>query len=82
MIRKQVYIEARQDRVLKERAKRYRVTEAALIRQAIDGALLPSAAGTTNPEAWKAYKRRVASYLKRHGRVTVKPWKREELYDV
>lgn len=36
MIRKQVYIEPRQERLLKERARRYRVTEADLIRQAID----------------------------------------------
>jgi len=32
MIRKQVYIEPRHDRLLKERARRYRVTEADLIR--------------------------------------------------
>lgn len=81
MIRKQVYIEAHQDRLLKERAKRYRVTEAELIRRAIDQALLRTATGTTDPEAWKEFMRRVARHLKRHGPVTIRPWKRDDLYD-
>ena len=43
MIRKQVSIEPRQERLLKERARSYRVTEADLIRQAIDRGLLVDA---------------------------------------
>ncbi len=53
MIRKQVYIEARQDRLLKERARRYRVTEADLIRRAIDRGLERTALAVPDPEAWK-----------------------------
>jgi hypothetical protein len=50
MIRKQVYIEPRQERLLKERAKKYRVTEADLIRQAIDRGLhRPTAEGPRAP---------------------------------
>jgi len=82
MIRKQVYIEAHHDRLLKERARRYRVTEAELIRQAIDQAFVPGVTRRADPTAWKQYKRRVAAYLKRRGPVTIKPWKREDLYDV
>ncbi len=36
MIRKQVYLEARQDRTLKRQARRRGVTEAEIIREALD----------------------------------------------
>ncbi len=79
MIRKQVYIEPRQERLLKERARRYRVTEADLIRQAIDRGLERTALSIPDPEAWKAFKRRVAP--KKGGPVrSVRRWTRDELY--
>ena len=81
MIRKQVYIEARQDRLLKERAKRYRVTEAELIRRSIDQALSSAAVGTPDPEAWKKLKRSIAQLRKKYGPGTILPWTRDELYD-
>jgi hypothetical protein len=65
MIRKQVYIEPRQERLLKERAKRYRVTEAELIRRAIDQAL----------------ERRIARPRKTAGPGSIRSWTRDELYD-
>jgi len=80
MIRKQVYIEARQDRLLKERAKRYRVTEAELIRRSIDQALA-SATPAPDPEAWKRLKRSMAQVRKKYGPARIVPWTRDELYD-
>ena len=58
---------ARQDRLLKERAKRYRVTEAELIRRSIDQALSSTAIGTPDPEAWKRLKRSMAQVRKKYG---------------
>ena len=48
MVRKQVYIEERHERLLKERAKTSRVTEAELIRRAIDRELADGAAGKSS----------------------------------
>jgi len=79
MIRKQVYIEPRQERLLKERARRYRVTEADLIRQAIDRGLERTALSIPDPEAWKAFKRRIASKKGDPVR-SVRRWTRDELY--
>lgn len=81
MIRKQVYIEPRQDRVLKERARRYRVTEAELIRQAIDQALTAGAVGGGDPAAWTDLKRLIARLRKRQGPGRILRWTRNELYD-
>lgn len=79
MIRKQVYIEPRQERLLKERARRYRVTEADLIRQAIDRGLERTALSIPDPEAWKAFKRRITP-KKREPVRGVRRWTRDELY--
>lgn len=81
MIRKQVYIEPRQERLLKERAKKYRVTEADLIRQAIDRGLERTATRAPDLEAWKAIERFIAR--RRMGRVHQgkRTWRRETLYD-
>lgn len=81
MIRKQVYIESRQERLLKERAKKYRVTEADLIRQAIDRGLERTATRAPDPEAWKRVERFIAR--KRRGRVrqAARAWKRADVYD-
>ena len=81
MIRKQVYIEPRQDRLLKERAKRYKVTEAELIRRSIDQALASGAVGVGDPAAWKELKRRIARLRKAQGPARIIPWTRDELYD-
>lgn len=59
MIRKQVYIEPEQDQLLKRRSKELGISEAALIRQAIDR-LGPDADGGKSPaarQAWEEAKR-------------------------
>ncbi len=78
MVRKQVYIEERHDRLLKERAKKYRVTEAELIRRAIDREVATTA---PDPTAWDELKRRIERYRKKAPRARVVTWTRDELYD-
>jgi hypothetical protein len=80
MVRKQVYLEERQDALLKERARQLGVTEAELIRRALDRALTePSGllrSGAFQELLEQAGERR---------RLPVDPrrreWRREELYD-
>ena len=79
MVRKQVYIEERQDRLLKERASQYRVTEAEVIRQAIDGTV-QSAASAMDPEAWEEIERYIAGRKRRVKPRKAPRWSRESLH--
>jgi hypothetical protein len=84
-VTKHVYIEPRQDRMLKERARRYGSTEADLIRQALDHALDTApgttAAATTNLDAWRRIERFARKRRKGGGRRVRRRWTRESLYD-
>lgn len=83
LIRKQVYIEPRQERLLKRRAKELGVSEADLIREGID--LLGRSGRPT------AHQRRLEAlaeserYIRKHRRQRVpqtgRGWTREDLYE-
>jgi hypothetical protein len=82
MVRKQVYIEPRQDRLLKARARQLGVTEAELIRDSLEHSLasvLPTR--RTNPAAAQALMR----FFRRRANLkmaqTRRTWTRDELYD-
>lgn len=80
MVRKQVYIEERQERALKRRARELGVTEAELIRQSLD--LLASPPSLPRSEqAWKD----MLAYIRKRRRMRVpqtgRAWTREELYE-
>jgi hypothetical protein len=81
MVRKQVYIEPAQDRFLKRRANELGVTEAELIRRAIDALAQTPARPRFDPDAWEA----VLASMDERARVppTGEPrtWRREELYE-
>ncbi len=81
MIRKQVYIEPEQEELLKRRAKELGISEAALIRQAIDR--LGAAGGRVPPErpAWEEAKRVIQERMKLTVPQTERGWTREELYE-
>jgi hypothetical protein len=80
MIRKQVYIEARQEQLLKTLAKDLRVTEAELIRRGIDRGLDRMASVRPDPAAWGAAERYILARM-RGGTVKGKRrWTREDLY--
>lgn len=82
MVRKQVYIEERQDRILKRRARELGVTEAELIRDGIDqleaGArALPTSRSRALAELRRHWKKRASIKVPQTGR----GWTREELYE-
>src|SRR5437879_11760475 len=81
MTRKQVYIDPRQNRLLKDRARRYRVTEADLIRQAIDRGLERTATRAPDIEAWKRIERFIGRRRSQRVHSAKRTWTRAELYD-
>ena len=80
MVRKQIYIKQEQDRKLKKLAANLGITEAEVVRRAIDE--LESPAGASYPESLAALfeiarRRRETLPLSNGGRT----WTRDELYD-
>jgi hypothetical protein len=83
MIRKQVYIEQRQDSLLKRIAAKRRVTEAQVIRDALDTALVRDVSRLSVEAMREAWHEALAGrdrWLARSGNTVVQPWVREELY--
>ncbi|MBI3977766.1 MAG: hypothetical protein HY331_06235 [Chloroflexi bacterium] len=81
MIRKQVYIEPRQEELLKRRARELGVSEAELIRRGID---LVSRAPVRLPpdrQAWKEFMAFIQEHRQMDVPQTGRTWTREELYD-
>ena len=83
MIRKQVYIEPEQDELLKRRSKELGVSEAALIRQAIDRLHLGAADGRSLParQAWEEELAYIRQRMQLRVPQTGRSWTREELYE-
>lgn len=81
MIRKQIYIEPRQERLLKRRARDLGLSEAELIRRSIDSAASPVPPLPRSKEAWTE----ILAYVWRHRSMNVpqtgRRWTREELYE-
>lgn len=80
MVRKQIYIEQRQDETLKSKAKRLGVSEAALIREYIEeGMQRPTA--SERKKAWEEE----LEFMKERAKIRVpqtgRTWTREELYE-
>ena len=83
MIRKQIYIQRRQQAILKRLARARGVSEAELIRQAIDNHVSAGARlAQPDPEAWDKARRFMLAVHAR-GPVQGQPrnWKREDLYE-
>lgn len=83
MVRKQVYIEERQERLLKRRAKQLGVTEAELIRQGIDelDRRAPADPGPRRLEALADSERYIRARRLPSVPQTGRRWTREELYE-
>ena len=81
MVRKQVYIEARQDRLLKRYARQRGATEAGLIREGIELLGRRATAALSRERAvrefWAFAQKRAAMKVPQTGR----QWTREELYE-
>ncbi len=79
MVRKQVYLEPDQDRLLKQQSKKLGVTESDLIRGAITQFRRQPAALPLDRQAWKDELR----FIKRRAKITTRAherrWTRKEL---
>lgn len=83
MIRKQLYIEQRQDELLRRQARARRTSQADLIREAID---LQVAGGSAplrpDPAAWQDARDFIETLVTQHRTKGVgRKWSREELYE-
>jgi len=84
MIRKQVYIEPRHDRMLKRRASQRGVTEAELIREALDS--VEKSARPARREVDASAGRKAIAFMRSlsaspTGTSRRRSWKRESLYE-
>lgn len=84
MIRKQVYIEAHQDQMLKRRASQRGITEAEIIREALDSAESGSAVRRRRVDVVAA--RKALAFMRSLGAASRKSsrtqgWTRESLYE-
>ena len=82
MVRKQIYIQKRQDALLKQLAKARGLSEAEIIRQAIESELagVPARTMAADRSAWQEL---VAFLERRHGAAAGRQpyrWNREEIY--
>lgn len=81
MVRKQIYIEPRQDEILKRRANELGTTEAELIRQAIDEFAHAQAPLARKLKAWEEAKAVMQERLLMEVPQTGRTWTRDELYE-
>ncbi len=81
MVRKQIYIEPQQDELLKRRAKELGVSEAELIRRAIDQIDRAPMALPPNLQAWEEAKQFIQQRMRMIVPQTGRTWTREEIYD-
>jgi hypothetical protein len=80
-IRKQVYLEARQDRLLKREAKARGLSEAEVLRRLIDAALPRVTRGGTNPAALDAFLEFARERAAKGPLPGKREWTREGLYE-
>lgn len=86
MVRKQVYIEAVQEKSLKDMSRRLGLSEAELIRRALDdglarGALRRNSLHPFEADVWARERRVIQRLLSHEGRARRRKWTREELYE-
>lgn len=84
MIRKQVYIQEHQQAVLRRMARKRGVSEASVIRQAIDGQLSGGQTRFAPPdeEAWRKVLASMRGVQRaKRSRVRARNWKRDDLYE-
>ena len=81
MIRKQIYIESRQDNGLKKQARDLGVTEAEVIRRAIDHQMTSVRLSIRDLKSWEREKAFIIKRMTK-GRVPrSRQWKRENTYE-
>lgn len=81
MVRKQVYITAEQEELLKRKAKALGVSEAELVRRGIELAGQSRVELPPDLKAWEEEKRFIQKRMRMRVPQTGRSWTREELYD-
>ncbi len=81
MIRKQVYIEPEQDELLKRRSKELGISEAALIRQAIDRLGAADGESLSTRQVWEEELAFINQRMQLRVPQTGRSWTREEIYE-
>jgi hypothetical protein len=81
MIRKQVYIEPRQEAVLKRLARLLGLSEAEIIRRAIDQQTATVPAGHRDLGAWEREKTFIAERMAEGPVSSTRRWSRDEIYE-
>ena len=84
-IRKQIYIDSVQESILKQLSKNMGISEAEIIRQAIDRYSLVFQPPRRDPNAWEEEQKFIQQLQKqssdRDSAPKTRTWKREDLYD-
>jgi predicted DNA-binding protein len=82
MVRKQVYLERRQDRALKRLARKAGKTEAEIIREALDRLVRDTERENERRKAWEESRAFVRQWIaKGPAPGGERTWKREDLYE-
>jgi hypothetical protein len=83
MVRKQIYVEKRQQALLRRLAHARGLSEAEIIRQAIDNQVRVASADTIpDPTAWdKARRFMIGLQRRRPAKARPRQWKREDAYE-
>ncbi len=81
MVRKQVYIESRQETTLKQQARNLGITEAEVIRRAIDRQMISVRFGAKDLKAWEREKAFITKRMAKGRTSGGRQWKREDAYE-
>lgn len=81
MIRKQVYIQPQQELLLKQRARQLGVTEAEIIRNAIEGYMRSQIGTGLDPAGWEKEKAFIKELMKPGPATGGRNWRREDLHE-
>lgn len=81
MVRKQIYIKSRQEQKLKRMVMESGLSEAELIRQAIDAQAQSAFPRLLDPSAWLKERQFIASWIAQGPVNGKRTWQREDLYE-
>jgi hypothetical protein len=81
MVRKQIYIEPRQDKALKKLARRTGMTEAQIIRTALEAHIDELARQQQRKAAWEKVDSFIDQLIAKGPVPGGRTWRREDLYD-
>ena len=80
-LRKQIYIDRRQERLLKRKASELHVSESELIRDGIEKILRSGVAVPRDIAAWEKEKKFIHSLMRQGAVKGGRTWQREDIYD-